>query len=78
MALPPLHKYLDVRGAKLTLGNRCLRFAKPSEFKDDTDMKAEGLFPDELEKALVILADGFVDAREGVLGYQSVLRTTEQ
>jgi hypothetical protein len=62
MALQPLYKYLDVRGAKLTLGNRCLRFAKPAEFKDNTDMKAEGLFPDELEKALVILADGFVDA----------------
>jgi hypothetical protein len=61
MALPPLYKYLDVKGAKLTLGNRCFRFAKPSEFKDLEDMTAQSLFPDKLEKALEILADGFVD-----------------
>jgi hypothetical protein len=32
MALPPLYKYLDVQGAKLTLGNRTFKHAKPSTF----------------------------------------------
>jgi hypothetical protein len=61
MALPPLYKYLDVDGAKKTLGNKCFRFSKPSEYKDLEDMTAQGLFPDELEAALAILSDGFVD-----------------
>jgi Protein of unknown function (DUF2971) len=62
MALPPLYKYLNVDGAKKTLGNRCLRFAKPSEYEDLEDMTVQSLFPDELEAALAILSDGFVDA----------------
>jgi Protein of unknown function (DUF2971) len=62
MTLPPLYKYLNVDGAKKTLGNKCLRFAKPSEYDDLEDMTAQSLFPDELEKALAILSDGFVDA----------------
>ena len=49
MSLPPLYKYLDVRGAKLTLGDKYFRFAKPYEFQDKTDMTAEGLFREELE-----------------------------
>jgi hypothetical protein len=61
MALPPLYKYLDVDGAKKTLGNKCFRFSKPSEYKDLEDMTAGSLFPDELEVALAILSDGFVD-----------------
>jgi hypothetical protein len=61
MALPPLYKYLDVDGAKKTLGNQCFRFSKPSEYKDVEDMTARSLFPDELETALAILADGYVD-----------------
>ncbi|MGY8631320.1 DUF2971 domain-containing protein [Bradyrhizobium sp. 14AA] len=89
MALPPLYKYLDVRGAKLTLGNQCFRFAMPSEFQDNTDMKAEGLFSDELDEALATMPDSFVDAimtnlyapptcpanlRPGVVKMQAVLR----
>ncbi|WP_316227184.1 MULTISPECIES: hypothetical protein [unclassified Bradyrhizobium] len=89
MALPPLYKYLDVRGAKLTLGNQCFRFAKPSEFQDGTDMTAEGLFPEELKKALATIPDSFVGAimanlyapptcpaylRPGVVKMQAVLR----
>ncbi|WP_316171519.1 MULTISPECIES: DUF2971 domain-containing protein [unclassified Bradyrhizobium] len=62
MALPPLYKYLDVNGAKLTLGNKCFRFARPSEFRDKTDMTSEGLFPETLEIALAAMPDGFVDA----------------
>jgi hypothetical protein len=62
MSLPPLYKYLDVRGAKLTLGNKCFRFAKPSDYKDLQDMTAQSLFPDKLENALATMPDGFVDA----------------
>jgi hypothetical protein len=61
MALPPLYKYLDVDGAKKTLGNKCFRFSKPSEYKDLEDMTAQSLFPDELEAALAMLSDRFVD-----------------
>jgi hypothetical protein len=61
MTLPPLYKYLNVEGAKKTLENRTFRFAKPSEYEDLEDMTAQSLFPDELEAALKILPDGFVD-----------------
>ncbi|WP_316235319.1 MULTISPECIES: DUF2971 domain-containing protein [unclassified Bradyrhizobium] len=67
MSLPPLYKYLDVQGAKLTLGNKCFRFAKPSEFQDKTDMTSERLFPVKLETALAAMPDGFVDAIRGNL-----------
>jgi hypothetical protein len=50
------------QGAKLTLGNQCFRFAKPSEYEDLEDMTAQSLFPDKLKTALVMLSDGFVDA----------------
>lgn len=46
----------------LLAANRCLRFAKPSEYEDLEDMTVQSLFPDELETALAILSDGFVDA----------------
>src|SRR2546430_7923616 len=62
MSLPPLYKYLNVQGAKLTLGNKCFKFAKPSEYDDLKDMTAQSLFPDKLEKALATMPDGFVDA----------------
>ena len=60
MTLPPLYKYLNVDGARKTLGNKCFRFAKPSEYEDLEDMTAQSLFPDELETALEMLRDGFV------------------
>lgn len=41
MALPPLYKYLDVKGAKLTLGNDTFRHAKPSDFNDVEDMAVQ-------------------------------------
>jgi hypothetical protein len=89
LSLPPLYKYLNVQGAKLTLGNQCFRFAKPSEYEDLEDMTAQSLFPDKLETALAMLSDGFVDAimanlyapptcptkfRAGVIKMQAVLR----
>src|SRR5690348_4075178 len=62
MPLPPLYKYLDVQGAKLTLGNKCFRFYKPSDYKDLEAMTTQSLSPDKLEKALATMPDGFVDA----------------
>src|SRR5438105_1581418 len=61
MTLPPLYKYLNVQGAKLTLGNRCFRHAKPSDFNDIEDMTIQSIFPDETEVALKKLSEGFTD-----------------
>jgi hypothetical protein len=61
MALPALYKYLNVQGAKLTLGNRTFRHAKPSDFKDIEDMTVQSIFPEETEVALKRLSEGFTD-----------------
>jgi hypothetical protein len=61
MGLPPVYKYLDVRGAKLTLGTRTFRHAKPSDFNDIEDMTVQSIFPDETEIALKKLSEGFID-----------------
>jgi hypothetical protein len=61
MALPQLYKYLDVDGAKKTLGNKTFRHAKPSSFKDLEDMTLQSLFPEEIEAALATLRDNYVD-----------------
>jgi Protein of unknown function (DUF2971) len=61
MTLPPLYKYLDVNGAKLTLGNRTFRHAKPSTYEDLEDMTIRSIFPEELEVALATLSNGLVD-----------------
>jgi Protein of unknown function (DUF2971) len=61
MALPPLYKYLDVQGAKLTLGNNTFRHAKPSEFNDIEDMTIQSIFPEDIEIALKRLSEGFID-----------------
>jgi hypothetical protein len=62
MALPPLYKYLDVNGAKLTLGDRAFRHAKPSSFEDLEEMTVRSIFPEEEEVALATLSDGCVGA----------------
>jgi hypothetical protein len=46
MALPPLYKYLDVKGAKLTLGNNTFKHAKPSSFNDTEDVTISSIFPE--------------------------------
>lgn len=56
MALPPLYKYFDARGAKLTLGNGRFRHAKPSDFNDTEDLTIRGLFSEPLEEALTRIA----------------------
>lgn len=61
MALPPLYKYLDVKGAKLTLGNRTFKHAKPSDFKDTEDLTIQSIFPEDTEAALKKIECGFSD-----------------
>jgi hypothetical protein len=58
---PALYKYLDIAGARLTLGNRCFRHAKPSTFNDTEDLTIRGLFPEDDETALAIIENGFSD-----------------
>ena len=47
MTLPPLYKYLDVSGAKLTLGNRTFKHAKPSDFNDTEDLTIKSIFTED-------------------------------
>ena len=61
MALPPLYKYLDIQGAKLTLGNGTLKHGKPSDFNDIEDLTIQSIFPEETEVALKKLSNGFTD-----------------
>lgn len=61
MILPPLFKYLDLNGAKLTLGTRTFKHSAPSDFNDTKDLTIEAVFPEDLESALVKLSNGFTD-----------------
>lgn len=61
MALPPLYKFLDVQGAKLTLGNGTFKHAKPSDFNDIEDLTIQSIFPDEIEAALTKLSNGLTE-----------------
>jgi hypothetical protein len=61
MALPPLYKYLDLKGAKLTLGNSTFKHSKPSDFNDTEDLTIQSIFPEETEAALKKLENGFTD-----------------
>ena len=61
MALPPLYKYLGVQGAKLTLGNKTFKHAKPSDFNDTEDLTIQSIFPEDTEAALKKLTSGFTD-----------------
>lgn len=93
MPLPPLYKYLDVKGAKLTLGNNTFKHSKPSDFNDIEDLTIQSIFPDETEIALEKLSKGSTDVilrhlndpptcssplREQVALIQSVYRTNPQ
>ena len=60
-ALPPLYKYLDVQGAKLTLGNNTFKHAKPSDFNDTEDMTIQSIFSEDVEADLITLSSGFND-----------------
>lgn len=61
MILPPLYKYLDVSGAKLTLGNRTFKHAKPADFNDTEDLTIKSMFAEDAEEALKRIAGGFTD-----------------
>jgi hypothetical protein len=61
MTLPPLYKYLDVQGAKLTLGNKSFKHAKPSDFNGTEDLTIKSIFPEEAELALKKLEECFTD-----------------
>jgi hypothetical protein len=61
MVLPPLYKYVDVQGAKLSLGNGTFKHAKPSDFNDVEDLTIQSLFPEEIEAALKRLSNDFTD-----------------
>jgi Protein of unknown function (DUF2971) len=61
MALPPLYKYLSVHGAKLTLGNKTFKHAKPTDFNDIKDLTIQDIFSEETEVALRRLESGFTD-----------------
>ena len=61
MTLPPLYKYLDVSGAKLTLGNKKFKHARPSDFNDVEDLTIQSIFPEDTEEALKKIAGGFTD-----------------
>jgi len=61
MSLPPLYKYLDVQGAQLTLRNRTLKHAKPSDFNDTEDLTIQSIFPEETEMALKKLQCSFTE-----------------
>jgi hypothetical protein len=61
MALPPLHKYLSLQGAMLTLENQTFRHAKPSDFNDTQDMTIQSIFPEATEVALEKLSENIPD-----------------
>jgi len=61
MKLPPLYKYLDQRGAELTLGNRTFKFAKPSDFNDIEDLAIQSIFPEDVDVAVAKIANSFTD-----------------
>lgn len=61
MPLPPLYKFLDVTGGKLTLRNRNFKFAQPSDFNDTEDLTIQSIFPEETEVALRKMSDNFTD-----------------
>ena len=61
MTLPPLYKYLNVSGAKLTLGNKTFKHARPSDFNDVDDLTTQSIFPEDTEEALKKIAGGFTD-----------------
>jgi hypothetical protein len=55
------YKYLDVRGARLTLQNRTFKHATPSTFNDASDMTVERIFPEDEETAAALCKASFHD-----------------
>ena len=61
MTLLLLYKYLGVSGAKLTLGNRTFKHAKPSDFNDTEDLTIQSIFAEDIEEALKKITGSFPD-----------------
>ncbi|WP_179380194.1 DUF2971 domain-containing protein [Jannaschia marina] len=59
--LPPLYKFLDRNGARLTLGNGTFRHARPSSFNDLEDLTVRSVFSEETEVALEVLTSAMPD-----------------
>lgn len=60
MIIPPLYKYLDVSGAKLTLRNRTFKHATPSDFNDTEDLTIQSIFTEDIEDATKKIMSGFI------------------
>jgi len=61
ISLPALYKYLDVRGAQLTLLNKVFKHAKPSDFNDIEDMTVNSIFLEDEESAVTKIKDNFIN-----------------
>jgi|ERR1700674_838549 len=61
MALPPLYKYLDIAGAKLTLQTGTFRHGEPSNFNDLEELTIRSIFPQDEEVVLTEMKNVFVD-----------------
>ena len=61
MALPPLYKYLDVKGAVLTLAYGTFKHAKPSDFNDLQDLTVRSIFAESDAAALQDIKSNFID-----------------
>ncbi len=76
--LPPLYKYLGVEGARLTLGNRTFKFAKPSDFNDLEDLTVRSVFDGELEAELsdltLVMPDIIINNLDTPVTYPSPLK----
>lgn len=61
MDLPPLYKYLNVSGAKLTLENKTFKHAKPSDFNDTEDLTIRSIFSEDVEVAFEKISKNFTN-----------------
>jgi DUF2971 family protein len=61
MSSSRLYKYLDVQGAKLTLGNKNFKHAAPSDFDDVEELTVRSIFPEDEETAIREMESGFTD-----------------
>jgi len=61
MGLPPLYKYLNVSGAKLTLRNKTFKHAKPSDFNDTEDLTISSIFREDVEIAFENISKNFTN-----------------
>lgn len=61
MTLPPLYKYLDITGARLTLQNQTFKHSNPSDFTDKEDMTVISAFPDDIKTACIKIQNSIAD-----------------